>query len=67
MRLQRGRNEVKLMVRYPIDQRRSLADLQEIRIRGSDNVERPITEVADIAIARGYSEINRVNQCVPLL
>lgn len=62
MRLQRGRNEVKLMVRYPIDQRRSLADLQEIRIRGSDNVERPITEVADIAIARGYSEINRVNQ-----
>jgi multidrug efflux pump subunit AcrB len=62
MRLQRGRNEVKLMVRYPIEQRRSLADLQEIRVRGSDNVERPITEVADITIARGYSEINRVNQ-----
>ena len=62
MRLQRGRHEVKLMVRYPADQRRSLADFQEIRIRGSDNVERPITEVADITIARGYSEINRVNQ-----
>lgn len=62
MRLQRGRHEVKFMVRYPIEQRRSLADFQEIRVRGSDNIERPITEVADITIARGYSEINRVNQ-----
>lgn len=62
MRLQRGRHEVKFMVRYPVEQRRSLADFQEIRVRGSDNIERPITEVADITIARGYSEINRVNQ-----
>ena len=33
MRLQRGRHEVKLMVRYPRDQRRSLADFDEIRVR----------------------------------
>lgn len=62
MRLQRGRHEVKFMVRYPEEQRRSLADFQDIRVRGSDNIERPITEVAEITIARGYSEINRVNQ-----
>ncbi len=62
MRLQRGRHEVKFMVRYPEEQRRSLAEFQDIRIRGSDNIERPITEVAEITIARGYSEINRVNQ-----
>lgn len=62
MRLQRERHEVKLMVRYPPEQRRSLADLQELRVRGSDGVERPITEVAKIIKTRGYSEINRLDQ-----
>ena len=62
MRLQRGRHEVKLMVRYPMEQRRSLSDFHDLRVRGSDNIERPITELADIAITRGYSEINRLDQ-----
>lgn len=62
MRLQRGRHEVKLMVRYPLDQRRSLADFKEIRVRGQDGVEVPITELAEIKVQRGYSEINRLNQ-----
>jgi hydrophobic/amphiphilic exporter-1 (mainly G- bacteria), HAE1 family len=62
MRLQRGRHEVKLMVRYPKDERRSLADFKEIRVRGDDGVERPITELAEITVTRGYSEINRLDQ-----
>jgi multidrug efflux pump subunit AcrB len=62
MRLQRGRNEVKLMVRYPKDERRSLANFEDIRIRGSDGGERPISELADIQVTRGYSEINRLDQ-----
>lgn len=62
MRLQRGRHEVKLMVRYPDDERTSLAQFNEILVRGSDGVERPITELADIQVARAYSEINRLNQ-----
>ncbi|QEG38840.1 efflux RND transporter permease subunit [Roseimaritima ulvae] len=62
MRLQRGRHEVKLMVRYPEEQRSSLADYQEIRVRTPDGAERPITEVAEVNVIRGYSEINRVNQ-----
>ena len=33
MRLQRGRHEVKLMVRYPPDERDSFANLDEIRVR----------------------------------
>ena len=33
LRLLRGRNEVKVMVRYPRNERRSLADVQELRIR----------------------------------
>jgi multidrug efflux pump subunit AcrB len=62
MRLQRGRHEVKLMVRYPQDERRSLATLDEIRVTGADGVKRPIRELADITVSRGYSEINRLDQ-----
>ena len=62
MRLQRGRHEVKLMVRYPRDQRRSLADFDEIRVRGGDGSERPLTELAHLIVDRGFSEINRVDQ-----
>ena len=62
MRLQRGRHEVKLMVRYPRESRRSYADFGEIRVRTGDGSERPIKELADVTIVRGYSEINRLDQ-----
>jgi len=62
MRLQRGRHEVKLMVRYPQDERRSFATLADIRVTGPDGVKRPIRELADVTVARGYSEINRLDQ-----
>ncbi len=61
MRLQRGRHEVKLMVRYPEEARRSLASYDELRVRIGD-VERPIGELADVQIKRGYSTINRIDQ-----
>jgi len=62
MRLQRGRHEVKLMVRYPREDRRSLANFDEIRVRTAEGAERPLTALADVSVARGDSEINRVNQ-----
>jgi hydrophobic/amphiphilic exporter-1 (mainly G- bacteria), HAE1 family len=62
MRLQRGRHEVKLMVRYPQDERRTPATLDAIRVTGPDGVKRPIGELADISVQRGYSEINRLGQ-----
>jgi multidrug efflux pump subunit AcrB len=62
MRLQRGRHEVKLMVRYPEEERQSLVDFREVRVRTADGVERPITELAEIVPNRGFSEINRVDQ-----
>ena len=62
MRLQRGRHEVKLMVRYPQDERRSFATLDDIRVTGPDGVKRPLRELADITVDRGYSEINRLDQ-----
>jgi multidrug efflux pump subunit AcrB len=62
MRLQRGRHEVKLMVRYPREQRRSLADFEQIRIRTGDGAERPLMELAEITDDRSYAEINRIEQ-----
>lgn len=62
MRLQRGRHEVKLMVRYPEVDRKSLARFDDIRVDGGDGVQRPITELADVSVSRGYSEINRIDQ-----
>ncbi len=61
MRLQRGRHEVKLMVRYPPNERSLLAKFDEIRIRTAAG-ELPLTELADVTVKRGYSEINRINQ-----
>ena len=48
MRLQRGRHEVKLMVRYPKAERQSLAALAEVRVRDQQGVERPLNKVATI-------------------
>jgi len=62
MRVQRGRHEVKIMVRYPIEDRHRLASFDDIRVRLNDGVERPIAELAEVEIVRGYSEINRVDQ-----
>jgi multidrug efflux pump subunit AcrB len=62
MRLQRGRHEVKLMVRYPQEERRTPATLDAIRVTGPDGVQRPIGELADVTVVRGYSEINRLGQ-----
>lgn len=62
MRLQRGRHEVKLMVRYPQEERYSLDMLKEIRIRTRDGSERPLGELAEIELRRGYSRILRQEQ-----
>ncbi|MCM2372232.1 efflux RND transporter permease subunit [Aporhodopirellula aestuarii] len=62
MRLQRGRHEVKLMVRYPKDERASLVNFREIRVSDNNGTMRPIGELAEIDLKRGFSEINRVDQ-----
>jgi multidrug efflux pump subunit AcrB len=68
MRLQRGRHEVKLMVRYPKEDRHTLAGFNEIRVRADDGTERPLTELANVEVVRGYSKINRIDQlrCVTI-
>ncbi len=58
-RLQRGRDEVRVMVRLPQDERRTLGDLEEIRIRTSDGLEVPLPLVAEFELGRGFSSLQR--------
>jgi multidrug efflux pump subunit AcrB len=61
-RIQRGRDDVRVMVRYPRDQRRSLADVENMRIRLPDGTQIPFKTVADVRYGRGYSAIRRVDR-----
>ncbi len=59
LRIQRDRDEVKVWIRYPLDERRSLADLDAIRIRTPGGDEVPLAVVADVRLEQGYSAIER--------
>jgi multidrug efflux pump subunit AcrB len=61
-RIQRGKDELKVMVRYPLNERRSVADLQNMRIRTPAGDEVPFSSVADISFGKGYSSISRLNR-----
>ncbi len=58
-RVQRGKEDIRVMVRYPESERRSLGDLESMRIRTADGTEVPFTSVARAKLSRGYTTINR--------
>lgn len=58
-RVQRGRDDIKVMVRYPETERRSLQSLEEMRIRAADGTELPFAAVANVELGRGFSTIRR--------
>jgi multidrug efflux pump subunit AcrB len=61
-RIQRGRDDVRVMVRYPASHRRSLADLENMRIRTPDGLEVPFREVAEAKYGRGFASIRRADR-----
>lgn len=61
-RIQRDREDVKVMVRYPREERRSLADIQNMRIRLPDGGEIPFSEVALVSQGRSYASIHRADR-----
>ena len=60
-RIQRGRDDVRVMVRYPRDDRRSLGNLENMRIRTPDGGQVPFGQVARLEAARGLTSIARVD------
>ncbi len=61
LRLQRGRNDIRVKVRYEADERRRISSLEQMRIRTGNNYEVPLRSVADISFAPGFSTITRTN------
>ncbi|MEH6550436.1 MAG: efflux RND transporter permease subunit [Pseudomonadales bacterium] len=61
-RIQRGNEEVKVMVRYPKAQRTNLADLEDMYIRTRDGSEVPILSVAELSVKPGAAERIRIDR-----
>lgn len=60
-RVQRDGEEIKVMVRYPRDERSSIGNLENMRIRTSNGGVVPFSQVATYTLQPSYSAINRVN------
>lgn len=58
-RVQRGRDEVKVMVRYPLEERESLESLREMRVRDSTGTAIPFSLVADTEYGESLASIER--------
>ncbi len=59
VRQQRGRNEIKIKVRLPKSERKSVYDLQEMIILTPDKVEIPLKDVVSWDYGRAYTKISR--------
>jgi HAE1 family hydrophobic/amphiphilic exporter-1 len=61
-KIQRDREDVKIMVRFPRAHRSRIADLEQMRVAVADGTLVPITEVARIREGTGFATIRRKNQ-----
>lgn len=61
-RIQRGRDDLRVMVRYAGEERTSLGHLEDMRVRTASGVEVPFSEVAEVELGRGFSTIQRVDR-----
>ncbi len=59
LRIQRGRDDIRVMVRLPEEERNTPADLKRLRIRTPAGAEIPLSEVAEANFGVGPSKINR--------
>jgi len=60
-RLQRGLDEVKVWVRFAEEERNTLSNLNQLRIRTPNGSEIPFSEIAQYTVDRGTVSINHLN------
>lgn len=61
-RIQRNREELKVMLRYPLSERHSLNNLETMVIRTPDGIEVPFADVAELQAVQGSSIIRRIDR-----
>ena len=62
LRVQRGSDDVRIMIRYPAEERRSISDIRNMRIRTPAGIAVPFAHVADVTVGHGYASIERSNE-----
>ena len=60
-RILRDSEEVKVMVRYPLDQRSSVGHVDDVMIQAPNGAELPLSELAVITLQEGVTSIRREN------
>jgi len=60
-RLQRGKDDIRVKVRYTAFERSRISDFEKVHIRTLDGREVPLLSVANISFAPGYSTITRTD------
>ncbi|NKF51422.1 efflux RND transporter permease subunit [Shewanella sp. WXL01] len=60
-RILRNKEEVKVMVRYPLEQRRTIGHLENMMIRTPNGASVPFSTVAEIDLGDSYASITRVD------
>lgn len=61
-RIPRLREDVRVMVRYPREERNDTQILEDLRIRTPDGREVPFNVVADTEFVEGYATLNRIDR-----
>ncbi len=61
-RIPRGDEDVRVMLRYPLAERQTLDQLDNVRIRTTQGIEIPLAEVAMVLVVPGYTSIKRVDR-----
>jgi multidrug efflux pump subunit AcrB len=60
-RIQRERDDIRVMIRMPLEQRESLSTLDQLRIRTPSGGEAPFPTVATATFTKGRSRIERID------
>ncbi len=58
-RILREGEEIKVMIRYPEDERNSISDIQSVRIITPSGAEVPLSEIAQVSLVDGVNRIRR--------
>ncbi len=60
-RIQRGKDEVKIWVKYDLENRRSIGQLEQMKIRLANGKYYPLCELASLKIVNGVSSIHHLD------
>ncbi|MFT4928659.1 MAG: multidrug efflux pump subunit AcrB [Phenylobacterium sp.] len=61
-RVQRGRDDVRVMLRLPLNERRAIASLEDIRVSTPEGARVPLSHVATLRPGKSASTINRIDR-----